>query len=65
MFRRLWHQGYWWPRIRDDLQKFVHSCMPCLRFDVKAAGYHPSHSVEADNVWDHVEIDLIGPLAGL
>ena len=62
MFRRLWQQGYWWPKIREDLKQLVHSCLPCLRFDVKTAGYHPSRSVEADNVWDHVEIDLIGPL---
>ena len=62
MFRRLWQQGYWWPHIRDDLRKLVRSCLPCLRFDVKTAGYHPAHSVEADDVWDHVEMDLIGPL---
>ena len=62
MFRRLWQQGYWWPRIRDDLRELVRSCLPCLRFDVKTAGYHPAHSVEAEGVWDHVEMDLIGPL---
>jgi transposase InsO family protein len=62
MFRRLWNQGYWWSHMRSQLRDLVRSCLPCLRFDIKAVGYHPAHSVAADNVWDHVEMDLIGAL---
>lgn len=62
MFRQLWNQGYWWPGIRTDLKKRVSSCIDCLRFDIVQAGYHPLQSIEAKYPWDHIEIDLIGPL---
>ncbi len=37
-------------------------CLPCLRYNVEKEGYHPAKSVIAYQPWDHVEIDLIGPL---
>ena len=30
MFREIWHQGFWWPKIRDDLRKNLESCIDCL-----------------------------------
>ena len=62
MFRQIWKQGYWWPGIRLHLKTLVQSCLQCLRQDIKHEGFHPSKSITADNVWDHVEMDLIGPL---
>ena len=61
LFRTIWNQGYWWPRMRNDLKKEVHSCIDCLRYDVKQEGFHLAKSVKADLPWDHVQIDLIGP----
>ncbi|MGH2639393.1 MAG: integrase catalytic domain-containing protein, partial [Rhabdochlamydiaceae bacterium] len=57
--QKLWHQGLWWPGVRNDLRMNVEKCMGCLRFDAKAEGFHPAKSVIADFPWDHVEIDLI------
>jgi hypothetical protein len=62
MFRKLWKQGYWWPGIRPQLKRFVSSCLDCLRIDIKQEGFHPGRSVDADKPWDHVQLDLIGPV---
>ena len=40
----------------------MQQCLKCLRYDIKKQGFHPARSVDAEQVWDHVEIDLIGPL---
>ena len=48
--------------MRVDLKKIVDQCIQCIRYDVKKEGYHPARSIDASQVWDHVEIDLIGPL---
>jgi transposase InsO family protein len=62
MFRKLWNQGVWWPGIRNDLKHEVSTCLDCLRYNIAKEGFHPLHSIEADAPWDHLEIDLIGPL---
>ena len=60
--QRIQQDGYWWPRMRQDIKREQESCIKCTRFDVIAEGFHPAKSIMADRPWDHVEIDLIGPL---
>ena len=60
--QRIQQNGYWWPRMRQDIKREQQSCVKCTRFDVVAEGFHPSKSIMADKPWDHLEIDLIGPL---
>ena len=48
--------------MRNDLKKTVESCTACQHFNIVKEGYHPLQSVEADTTWDHIEIDLIGPV---
>ena len=60
--QRIQQDGYWWPRMRQDIKKEQQACVKCIRFDVIAEGFHPSKSITADQPWDHLEIDLIGPL---
>jgi hypothetical protein len=62
MYRNIWNRGFWWPNIRKDLERVVKSCTNCQRFDIKREGYHPAKSITADNPWDHLQIDLIGPI---
>lgn len=62
MFREVWNQGYWWPGIRSDLRAIINSCIDCLRYDIFREGFHPLQSIEAAEPWDHIQIDLIGPL---
>jgi len=61
-FKQLWSDGYWWPRMRDDIREYISKCTECQKFDVFRHGYHPMKSIEADEPWDHIQIDLIGPL---
>ena len=60
--QRIQRNGYWWPKMRTDIKKEQQSCVKCARFDVVSEGFHPSKSIMADKPWDHLEIDLIGPL---
>jgi hypothetical protein len=62
MYRKLWSTGIWWPNMRGDLAKAIETCSACNRFNIIKEGYHPARSVEADLPWDHVQVDLIGPL---
>lgn len=55
-------QGYNWPDIERDFLKEVENCTPCMKFNVVQRGYNPLHSIIAEFPWDHVEIDLVGPL---
>ena len=52
------HSKRWLLVAKNEQQK----CIKCARFDVVAEGFHPSKSITADQPWDHLEIDLIGPL---
>ena len=60
--KELWQNGYWWPGMRADIKKIISQCVDCQRFDTVREGFHPMKSIEADNPWDHIQIDLIGPL---
>ena len=60
--QRIQQEGFWWPHMRQDIKRKQQACVKCIRFDVVAEGFHPSKLVVADLPWDHLEIDLIGPL---
>ena len=53
---------FWWPIMRQDIKSEQQKYVKCARFDVVAEGFHSSKSITADQPWDHLEIDLIGPL---
>jgi hypothetical protein len=59
VFSRIWHQGFWWPHIREDIRKVIDNCSPCLRHNAKHIGYHPLTSIESTEANDHWAIDLI------
>jgi hypothetical protein len=58
MFNKLWHQGYWWPRIRDDIQAVLVDCDACIRYNVGKSGFHPFTPITALGPGDHYMIDL-------
>ena len=60
--KELWHDGYWWPRMRNDIAKHIGQCQECQRFNIVNEGYYPLQSIEANQPWDHIQIDLIGPV---
>lgn len=38
VFRKLWNDGWWWPKMRDEILTELSSCMPCLRYNVQKEG---------------------------
>ena len=61
-FERLLNtNNVWWNTMREDCSQCVNKCMPCLRFNIAAAGYHPARSSahKAERPFDHVGIDLL------
>ncbi len=62
VFKKIWHDGYWWENIRADIKEALSTCTPCLRYNVQKRGFHPLRSITADLPWDHIAIDLVTPL---
>jgi hypothetical protein len=54
--------GYWWPGMVKEIDCQIRACQECLRFNVERTGFHPAKSIVAKEPWDHIQIDLIGPL---
>ena len=48
--------------MRSDIAKKIEDCIDCQRFNTIKEVYHPLKSIEADNPWNHIQIDLIGTL---
>jgi hypothetical protein len=57
-FLRIWHKGYWWPRMRTDILKELDNCMLCLRHTVKKTGFHPIKPIITGFPNDGWSIDL-------
>ena len=60
--KKIWNSGHWWPQLHSDILNYVSGCIDCQRFNTIKEGYHPLKSIEANEPWDHIQIDLIGPL---
>jgi hypothetical protein len=58
MFNKLWHLGYWWPKIRNEIQEELINCDACTRYNVTKSGYHPFTPITALGPGDHFQIDL-------
>src|SRR6185312_6517224 len=57
IFKRLWHQGYWWPDMRTDITNELINCDACTRFVVTKSGFHPVQSITALGPGDHYQVD--------
>ena len=62
MVEKIKEAGYWWPGMRIDLKRKVRRCQACLCYNIEKEGFHPAKSITAKLPWDHLQIDLIGPL---
>ena len=60
--KKLWRAGYWWPKMRNDIAAKISQCIDCQRFDIAKEGYHPLITINAQEPWDHIQIDLVGPI---
>jgi hypothetical protein len=59
MFMQIWHNGFWWPHIRDDIRTETKHCILCQRVNVQHQGYHPLKSINTARPMDHVQVDHI------
>ena len=57
VFMKIWHQGYWWPHLRKEIESYLKDCDACTRYVVTKAGYHPSVAIMANGPMDHIQID--------
>lgn len=55
-------QGLHWTKLYDEAQEMVNSCIECQRHNVAKRGYHPLTNIVAYRPFDHVALDLAGPL---
>ena len=58
IFNKLWHLGYWWPKVRTQIQQELVNCDACIRFNVTKSGFHPFTSITSTGPCDHFQIDL-------
>lgn len=55
-------KGLHWTNLYDEANELVKSCVECQRHNVSKRGYHPLTNVVAFRPFDHVAMDLAGPL---
>ena len=58
VFNKLWDLGYWWPKVRNDIQQELMDCDACNRFNVTKSGFHPFTPFSSKGPGDHMQIDL-------
>jgi len=55
---------YWWPRLKEDIKRYVQGCFKCQQSKVqhqrKAGELHPLEI--SQDPWQEISIDIIGPL---
>jgi len=54
--------GYNWPNLKQEALRICKNCIACLRFNIAKKGYHPLKPIHAAQPFDHIAIDLAGPL---
>lgn len=59
---QLHSQGIHWNNIYKGAAETVKSCIECQRHNISKRGYHPLKNIVAYLPFDHIGIDLLGPL---
>jgi hypothetical protein len=63
LFEQAWAQGYYWPTMKKQCTEKVAACQQCLYYNTCQTGFHPLRTISAALPFDHVAIDLFGPLS--
>jgi len=58
MYKRLWYDGYYWPGMKKACTAIVDICLPCLRWNIAKAGFHPLKGIVSETPFRHIAIDL-------
>lgn len=60
---RLIRQRYVWPEMHRDISSWCKNCIPCQQSKITRHVKHtPAHFVAPDGRFDHIHIDIVGPL---
>uniref|UniRef100_A0A1X7VKM7 Reverse transcriptase n=1 Tax=Amphimedon queenslandica TaxID=400682 RepID=A0A1X7VKM7_AMPQE len=51
-----------WPKMHSLIKQWTQSCLPCQRSKVIRHTLSPSHLPTPDSRFDHIHIDIVGPL---
>jgi len=62
MLDKIHEEGFYWPKMRKDIETVIKNCQQCQRYNIEKEGFHPARSITAYSPWDHLQIDLIGPV---
>ena len=54
----------WWPKINEDIEKFVKLCKPCQRFQNKMPENPLIPWNVPDEPWERLHLDFTGPFKG-
>ncbi|KAG1450460.1 hypothetical protein G6F55_009674 [Rhizopus delemar] len=60
--QRIHADGMHWTSIYKDAVETVRSCSECQKHNISKRGYHPLTNIVAHAPFDHVTLDLAGPL---
>ena len=60
--RDLHDQGIHWTGIYEEAKALVNNCIECHKHNIVQRGYHPITNIVSLRPFDHVSIDLAGPL---
>jgi len=57
-------RNYWWPKIKNNIKKYIQGCFKCqqnkVQYMKKAEKLHPLETPEG--LWQEISINIIGPL---
>ena len=62
MITKLHHRGHRWTNMTRDCVAFVAKCVQCQRHNIVKRGFHPLQPIHASLPFDHLALDLIGPM---
>jgi len=64
LFKKLFDDGYNGDTMKRDCNDFVATCKECFSYNVTQGGFHPLSPITAELPFDHVALDLFGPMTG-
>lgn len=55
-------RNLWWTDIHKDARGIAMNCIQCLGYNPAKRGFLRSKTVDATLPWEHIQVDLVGPL---
>ena len=62
MWQELKNRGMTWKNMMQDCVEVCKRCVLCQRHNTSRRGYHPLRPISAVLPFDHIQIDMVGPL---